>query len=324
MFPEGVEKTPRSAQRKVRGCFFGGRVSMGMKPMRAVPSLREVIARGGKCLAAEGNEAIVAFVRAHRCADGGFSGKSASSDLYYTVFGAATLDALGHRRLLLRLPRYVASFGGGASLDFIHRACLLQLLGGLAMHKRAGRLLPSIEEYRSRDGGYSHTQPDAVAGSAYAAHLALEAYAAAGRLPPCPQRIRDALDTLRTPDGGYANTAAATHGQTNATAAACVARMRLGLAPETAPRSFLLKQFDPESGGFLAYPSARVPDLLSTASALYALYAMGDPLEALAPRCRAFVESLWNDTGGFHGAWGDPLPDCEYTAYALLALGALL
>ncbi|MBT7298332.1 MAG: hypothetical protein HN849_02405, partial [Victivallales bacterium] len=36
----------------------------------------------------------------------------------------------------------------------------------------------------------------------------------------------------------------------------------------------------------------------------------------------AFVESCWDESGGF-GAIPDTTPDCEYTFYALLALGAL-
>jgi hypothetical protein len=78
----------------------------------------------------------------------------------------------------------------------------------------------------------------------------------------------------------------------------------------------------PESG-FYAAPAAPIPDLLSTATALHALSAMGVPLDALREPCLDFVQSLWNGAGAFSGSWADGTPDCEYTYYGLLALGHL-
>ena len=39
--------------------------------------------------------------------------------------------------------------------------------------------------------------------------------------------------------------------------------------------------------------------------------------------CLDFVDSLWTNRGGFFGTWADDTVDCEYTYYALLALGHL-
>ena len=39
--------------------------------------------------------------------------------------------------------------------------------------------------------------------------------------------------------------------------------------------------------------------------------------------CLDFVDSLWTNRGGFFGTWADDAADCEYTYYALLALGHL-
>lgn len=292
--------------------------------MKTVPALREVIEQGATCLAAEGRDAIAAFVLSQRRSDGGFAGRSPSSDLYYTMFAAATLNALRGPWSLLRLPRYLRQFGDGAGLDFVHLVCLAQLSANVPWLGSMENVLARIEAYRSRDGGYHHATPDAKTGNAYAIHLAVEAYAGADRKPPRPHSLRDALDTLRVPDGGYTNEHGASAGQTNATAAACVTRLRLGLEPELACKTFLLNLLDSESGGFRAYPRARVSDLLSTASALYALKVMCVRLDGIAPQCRRFVESLWTDEGGFCGAEEDRVPDCEYTCYALLALGALL
>lgn len=286
--------------------------------------MQEIAADAARCLTDEGREAIAAFTRARRCADGGYAGKAAGSDLYYTLFAAGTLDALGKRGSLLALPHYLAQFGDGRALDFVHAASLARLLGALGRRVKQRAVLPRIEAFRAGDGGYHHAVTGALAGSAYAAYLALETYAAARVTPPQQERLCAALDTLRAPDGGWANEPGGVCGHTNATAAACLASFHLGRVPDPKAAEFLLARYDPDSGGFFAHPGAPTPDLLSTASALYALKAMEAPRDALAPQTRGFVETLWTDEGGFCGGFADPVPDCEYTFYALLALGALL
>jgi hypothetical protein len=76
-------------------------------------------------------------------------------------------------------------------------------------------------------------------------------------------------------------------------------------------------------GGFFASRSTPVPDLLSTATALHALSSMHVPIAGLCDPCLDFVDSLWTNRGGFFGTWADDAVDCEYTFYALLALGHL-
>ena len=76
-------------------------------------------------------------------------------------------------------------------------------------------------------------------------------------------------------------------------------------------------------GGFLAAPMAPMPDLLSTATALHALYVLQRPMGEEGPKCLEFVESLWTDGGGFRGYLEDDQADVEYTYYGLLALGHL-
>ena len=86
---------------------------------------------------------------------------------------------------------------------------------------------------------------------------------------------------------------------------------------------FLLSCFHPESGGFLPFPGAPVPDLLSTAVALHALDGLQLPLENIKDPTLDFIDTLWSADGGFHGNWTDDTLDCEYTYYGLLALGHL-
>lgn len=66
-----------------------------------------------------------------------------------------------------------------------------------------------------------------------------------------------------------------------------------------------------------------MPDLLSTATTLHALAGMQVSFEAVREDCLDFIDTLWTNQGAFHGHWDDEYPDCEYTFYALLALGHL-
>jgi hypothetical protein len=68
---------------------------------------------------------------------------------------------------------------------------------------------------------------------------------------------------------------------------------------------------------------APLPDLLSTATALHALAAMHVDFSAAKEPCLDFIDTLWSSKGGFYGTWEDDVLDCEYTFYALLALGHL-
>ena len=107
-----------------------------------------------------------------------------------------------------------------------------------------------------------------------------------------------------------------------ATAAAATTRRHIGAPVDPAVARWLLAQRRPD-GGFAAFGLAGGSDLLSTATALHALAYMDVPLDDLRSATRAFVEDLWCDSGGFRGQPADASADCEYTFYALLALGHL-
>jgi prenyltransferase beta subunit len=106
------------------------------------------------------------------------------------------------------------------------------------------------------------------------------------------------------------------------TAAAVTVLRHLGETPERDTGMWLLDRCH-ANGGFFASPSTPVPDLLSTATALHALSALHVPIAGLREPCLDFVDSLWTNRGGFFGTWADDDVDCEYTYYALLALGHL-
>lgn len=72
------------------------------------------------------------------------------------------------------------------------------------------------------------------------------------------------------------------------------------------------------SGGFLAYRGVAMPDLLSTAVALFALQR-----HHVRPRydVNGFIEAHWQEDGSFAATLLDEHGDVEYEFYGLLALG---
>lgn len=77
-----------------------------------------------------------------------------------------------------------------------------------------------------------------------------------------------------------------------------------------------LQQRQDESGGFYANDQAPIPDLLSTAVALFTLRLIGADFKDATP----FIQAHWLDNGGFAPTLFDDYSDVEYVFYGLLAL----
>jgi len=272
----------------------------------------------------ESRDLVITFLRDHLNPDGGFQDRAGASDLYYTVFGLDALIALQEELPVEQTAAYLDRFEDGAGLDFVHLACLARAWSALRRRPDnavVDRLLAGIEACRSDDGGYA-TTPKASHGSAYGAFLAMGAYQDLGRSLPDGERVVRSLDRLRAADGSYANHPGLKSGVTTATAAALLILRHLDAPLDRTAALWILDRCHAR-GGFFAATATPVPDLLSTATALHALSAMHVPLAGLRDPCLDFVDSLWTNRGGFFGSWADDAVDCEYTFYALLALGHL-
>ena len=281
------------------------------------------VARLASTQLGESRDLVASFLRGSVNPDGGFQDRAGRSDLYYTVFGLDGLIALQEEP-----PAQTAAFLGAAAaidtLDYVHLACLARGWAALRCDPRdhaADALLARIEGCRSADGGYATTSGSAT-GSAYAAFLAVGAYQDLGRGVPDPARVLASLDALKAADGSYGNQRRLPSGLTTTTAAAVIVMRQLGAEPDREAGMWLLDRCH-ASGGFFAARGAPMPDLLSTATALHALSSLHVPIGALREPCLDFVDSLWTNRGGFFGSWADDTVDCEYTYYALLALGHL-
>jgi prenyltransferase beta subunit len=253
--------------------------------------------------------------------DGGFKDRSGTSDLYYTVFGLDGLISL-REEMPKGASEFVAGFGQGAGLDFVHLCCLARAWAALDLPPdNNNRLQCAIEGFRTADGGY-HVLPEQPFGTVYAAFLAVGAYQDLRMAVPDPLRLVRSLKFLETRDGAWANDRNMKVGSTNATAAAVTLLKQLDQPINSAVATWLFDRVHPD-GGFRASPEAPLPDLLSTATALHALSTLQAPLEPVKESCLDFIDTLWTNEGSFHGHWGDDLLDPEYTFYGLLALGNL-
>lgn len=282
------------------------------------------VARLAPTLLGESRDLVRDFYLQRLNPDGGFQDRAGESDLYYTVFGLEGLAALEHDAPSTT-PAFLARFGAGEDLDFVHLTCLARAWAtaersGPPPHV-AGAIVRNIEAYRSRDGGYS-VAADAEVGTPYGAFLALGAIEDLKGAPSEPDRLLSSVMRLRAADGGFANHEGAAAGATPATAAAVMVIRHLDGEPDASVADWLLARAH-HDGGFFAAPGAPVPDLLSTATALHALVAMHADIAPIKEPCLDFVDTLWTNEGGFCGSWLDQTLDCEYTYYGLLALGHL-
>lgn len=273
----------------------------------------------------EAAELVENFVRSQQNDDGGFRDRDGESDLYYTSFAIDVLTALQIPLPEDSLCAFLESRTNSLDeLDFVHLCCLARCASALTARPGATALSPllgRIETYRTPDGGYNQSEDDTT-GSAYACFLAYGAYADHGLDLPDPGGVARCLDSLKTPGGAWANDVELPIPNIPATAAAVTLcrNLRLPIPPETP--AWILNSLHP-AGGFLPFPQAPVPDLLSTAVALHALDGLQTGFEGKKELLLDFVDSLWTAAGGFHGTWDDDELDIEYTYYGLLALGHL-
>lgn len=264
------------------------------------------------------------FLLAHRDPAGGFLDRAAAPDLYYTVFGAEGLLALSgleddHRR---DLRTYLGSFGHAEQLDLVELGCLARCwadVGGLDESTRKG-LLDRLEDFHCVDGGYSQTPGYDQAG-VYGCFLAAGVQEDLVGQISADQEIVKFIEASRTSQGAYSADTLGLAGTVPTTAAAVVVLKRLGVSPDPRCGQWLLEQC--AQGAFHAVKGAPVGDLLSTAVALHALNVLQVPLDEIRSDCLSFIQGLQTPEGGFCGTSLDPHPDCEYTFYALLAMGHL-
>ncbi|MGV3774716.1 MAG: prenyltransferase/squalene oxidase repeat-containing protein [Verrucomicrobiales bacterium] len=283
------------------------------------------VARLAPKVLGDATELVQNFVRSQYLGPEGFRDRNGKPDLYYTVFGIDCLAALQAPAPDLSA---IASIKVEAiqRLDFVHLCCLArcsETAWGLdCKFQESGELIAGlIERFRTADGGYAPLGGGKF-GTAYGAFLALGAYQDLRLSLPRPLELVRSLKFLETPDGAWANERDIPLGSTNATAAAVALLRNLQMPVNQSVGDWLLQRFSPQ-GGFKAAAQTPIPDLLSTATALHALSGLERDLSPIKEPTLDFIDTLWTNKGSFYGNWTEEILDCEYTFYALLALGHL-
>ncbi len=292
---------------------------------RCAAALQRALARAASSLDTQARSALSAFVRAQLAADGGFRGRTADGDLYYTMFGLECARALELDLPVEPIRRFVES-RLDAPLDFVHLTCLARCIeklapGGAPPACGAG-LSERLARHACAEGGY-HRQPGQRRGSVYESFIGALAIESLDEPLPNPAGLGAILASLGKASGGFVNSDGWGAASTPVSAAALLLLHELGEPVPPKRVAWLLGQ-QRAGGGFAAAALAPVSDLLSTATALHALNRIGAIESVAIDSCLEFVTGCWDDSGGFHAHALDPTPDCEYAFYGLLALGNLV
>lgn len=289
--------------------------------MKRTLSIRlfDTLQQGCKQLDYGARERIARFVESQRTAADTFVNKSGQEDLYYTVFGWMLALVLGLEVESNKMAQYLDK-QPVESLSLIDYAAFTRCSMLLAL-KRHG--IPGVF--------WSHLNPHPVQRPLFGFsgiphqdyHSPYTQFIWMSLMEDTGTRLdgldETSLEPYRVVDGGYANLRNSRSATTNATVAALAIKGQLHGYQTPAAVTFL-RGLQDESGGFRATPQSPVPDLLSTATALFMLKNYHTS-PAVAPE--DFLTAHWTPSGGFTATLLEDNPDVEYTFYGLLALGTL-
>ncbi len=241
------------------------------------------------------------YVKSNLTDKGGFADKAGRADIYYTLFGYYLADALDMNEMIPSIKKYTEAMTRQNDLTGVNLYCATILSARLDCDEQVMKSLR--KRVRKSINAGMDRQP------AYGAFLNLLTcyYAEDYRSLYLTRKHLSELDShtsLPCP----------------VLAALLVLQQSFNKPAENLKNEVL--SFSDGKGGFKATHATPMPDLLSTAVALYALRFAGADLRGIKPDCLDFIDSMYVD-GGFGGNPIDRDPDIEYTFYGLLALGAL-
>jgi hypothetical protein len=241
------------------------------------------------------------YVKSTQTESGGFADKAGKADIYYTLFGHYLADALEMKEMVPSIGKFVESKIQQNNLTSVHLYCATILSARLGFDPSLKKSLQ--KKVRHSINAQLNKQP------AYGAFLNL--------LTCYYAQDYKSLYLIRKQLSAFDRHAALPC----PVLAALLVFQRSFNKPVNELKKGVLS-FYRGNGGFNATQAAPLPDLLSTAVALYALRFAGADLRMIKPDCLGFVDSMYKE-GGFAGNVIDQEPDIEYTFYGLLALGAL-
>ena len=267
--------------------------------------LRQALSQGARLLDDETRDATTAALQRDWLPCGAVAGHAGEPDLYYTLFSVFCADAMGVAFDAEKLRHYLAHEHAenvrGASAH-IHRVCRVCLESRVGETRAATRVRAIV-----------HGTAAVMAGMVepYAAFWGCLALEATGLRPPWWLLTR--LSRV-APDAATPRMAAqlVLMGRGGRAGNADVLR----LAEAVRGRRVA-------GGGFRAGALAPQPDLLSTATSVFALALVGQPEStAEARETFDFTAQCWTPSGHWADRPDATSGDCEFTFYALLALGS--
>jgi len=297
---------------------------------------------------------IRTFVSDSKYQQGGFEDRASKPDIYYTVFGYTLAFVYDIELDIEKEFAFLEIWNKKQEADLVHVVCYLRcyylllvieqkqkfgfkvdvsdfdgFLANMVMKRLINKLKKNcqpyfglLESYKSKDGGYNHNQKQAEQATVYASFLVWTLYQDLNEKESVLANITDQLEALMCGNASFANDNTSQSGVSSATAAGLI--MTLGKSSDLKPTIAYLNQNYTPRGGFKAAAGLPVADLLSTSTALLALYMAGENLQELSEKSIDFINLHWDESGGFFGSIADMTCDVEYTYYALLGIGILL
>lgn len=257
---------------------------------------------------------------------GGFLDRGGEADLYYTTFGLMCGIFSGVDLPLKKIEGYVRGHNI-SDMSMIDLACLAKCFFFLRKYGET-ELTPGEKEvytrrmefFRTDSGSFSYDGKGR--GFPYAVFLAVNFYQDLTLDVPEKERILEAIRGYRDPRGTFKNPEGTYRGLLLSTVAAIQVIRCLEGKTDAAVLEWIRSLYS-VSGGFCVSPERQIPDILSTAVALFILAVCGESMEPYRERSLKFIDGHWDECGGFRATVTDDICDCEYTYYGLLALGSL-
>ena len=260
------------------------------------------------------------FVESQRLSDGSFVNKNRKSDIYYTAFGWMLSYVFGMDTDCNKTASYLKK-QDIQQLDLIHYAAYIRcrMIQHLFEGGTLKLLLNSFSKINIRPRSSFDNVPHNDIESPYTQFMWLSLLEDTHN----PIQNRDAilvsLQNYHVSGGGYSNMKDGVTAATNASSAALSVIGQLTEYKYTADLNYLLN-IQSDTGGFAATEHTPLPDILSTATALFVLDCYNKKPE-VSPV--GFIDAHWLDNGGFSATLQEETSDVEYTFYGLLALGTI-
>ena len=270
--------------------------------------------------------------------NGGFRGRKVNGingigDLYYSGFALRGLFLLGmleDEKLLSRVEDFLElqyrrdDLSPVDMLSWTFCATLANTVQCKSMvPEQTMSLINRWERFRRGDGCFASSEKS-VFSSTYTTFLSAVFYELLGEpVRSLSLPVKSILERRRS-DGGFVELIPLKHSGVNPTAAAVglLTLLEIPLPEKSDTVDFLCRCQKP-GGGFCAHAKIPMPDLLSSFSAITALYDLDADSKIDHSGLQNFVQSLRSPDGGYFGMPFDTQSDVEYTFYGL-ALESML